>query len=60
MTPELTPVFAGTYFPKGRFLSLLDKINELCALYASIAVASDVFCLGGKKTETGSGRAARM
>ncbi|GHJ87715.1 hypothetical protein NliqN6_4117 [Naganishia liquefaciens] len=29
LTPDLTPVFAGTYFPKGRFLSLLDKINEL-------------------------------
>ncbi|KAJ9125893.1 hypothetical protein QFC24_002678 [Naganishia onofrii] len=29
LTPDLAPVFAGTYFPKGRFLGLLDKIHEL-------------------------------
>jgi uncharacterized protein YyaL (SSP411 family) len=29
LTPTLEPVFAGTYFPLGKFMGLLDKISEL-------------------------------
>jgi uncharacterized protein YyaL (SSP411 family) len=29
LTPTLEPVFAGTYFPRGKFMGLLDKISEL-------------------------------
>lgn len=32
LTPDLHPFFAGTYFPKGQFRQILEKLADLYVL----------------------------
>ncbi|WWC64299.1 uncharacterized protein I303_106909 [Kwoniella dejecticola CBS 10117] len=60
MTPTLEPFFAGTYFPKARFKSLLIRIAELWEDDKEQCLAMGKGAIESLKDMSGSGSSARL